>query len=148
MKCRRCGNLFDTDEADRAFDLFDDFDYDHPVCIACLHEMFQERQQDAAMNNPCQDEGHLFERQNAAGDFEYSDGTAWFEERNVCRHCQEQHELDGTPFAWADERHSFGVYAGRYCDKCWVMSGYRDATDPDARFDPMDAGEVMEPEDY
>ena len=46
-------------------------------------------------------------------------------------------------------QYSFGVYAGRYCDdKCWARSGYRDATDPDARFDPSDAGEVMEPEDY
>jgi hypothetical protein len=47
------------------------------------------------------------------------------------------------------EYHSFGVYAGRYCDdKCWANSGYRDATDSDAEFDPMYAGEVMEPEDY
>jgi hypothetical protein len=47
------------------------------------------------------------------------------------------------------ERYSFGIYAGRYCnDKCWGNSGYRDATDPDAKFDPMDAGEVLEPEDY
>lgn len=44
---------------------------------------------------------------------------------------------------------SFGVYAGRYCnDTCWKRSGYRDATDPDAEFDPADAGEVMEPEEY
>lgn len=47
------------------------------------------------------------------------------------------------------EYYSFGAYAGRYCnDKCWSRSGYRDATDPDAKFDPMDAGEVMEPDDY
>jgi len=48
-----------------------------------------------------------------------------------------------------DTRYSFGVYAGRYCDDaCWSRSGYRDATDPDARFDPADAGEAMEPEEY
>ena len=50
------------------------------------------------------------------------------------------------------EQYSFGIYAGRYCDSeddhCWRNSGYRDATDPNARFDPMDAGEVLEPEDY
>ena len=50
------------------------------------------------------------------------------------------------------ERYSFNCFAGWYCysddDHCWKNSGYRDATDPDARFDPMDAGEVMEPEDY
>jgi len=46
-----------------------------------------------------------------------------------------------------EERYSFGVYAGRYCnDTCWAESGYRDATDPDARFDAADAGEAMEGE--
>lgn len=50
-------------------------------------------------------------------------------------------ETEGSP------RYSFGVYAGRYCDKHWKTSGYRDATDPDARFDPADAGESLEPED-
>jgi hypothetical protein len=44
------------------------------------------------------------------------------------------------------ERHSFGVYAGRYCDPCWKESGYRDVDDPDAEFDPADAGESMDPE--
>ena len=66
-----------------------------------------------------------------------------------------------TPTAWCgtcgkekprydlEARYSFGVYAGRYCDDaCWARSGYRDATDPEARFDPADAGEAMEPEDY
>ena len=45
-----------------------------------------------------------------------------------------------TPTAWCgtcgkekprydlEERYSFGVYAGRYCDDaCWARSGYRDA---------------------
>jgi len=45
------------------------------------------------------------------------------------------------------ERYSFGCYAGRYCDACWRTSGYRDADDPEAEFDPQDAGESLEPED-
>jgi hypothetical protein len=42
------------------------------------------------------------------------------------------------------ERQSFGCYAGRYCDPHWKTSGYRDATDPDAEFDPTYAGERIE----
>jgi hypothetical protein len=45
------------------------------------------------------------------------------------------------------DRYSFGCYAGRWCDTHWPMSGYRDATDPDAVFDPMYAGERIE-DDY
>ena len=45
------------------------------------------------------------------------------------------------------EYYSFGVYAGRYCsDQCWKNSGYVDADDPDSDFDPMDAGESMDPD--
>ena len=44
------------------------------------------------------------------------------------------------------ERYSFGIYAGRYCNPCWKKSGYRD--EPASAFDPMDAGETLEPEDY
>lgn len=47
----------------------------------------------------------------------------------------------------ATERYSFGIYAGRYCDACWLESGYRDATDDEAVFDEADAGERME-DDY
>lgn len=46
----------------------------------------------------------------------------------------------------AEERFSLGIYAGKYCDKCWKQSGYRD--EPASGFDPMDAGEVYEPDDY
>jgi hypothetical protein len=49
------------------------------------------------------------------------------------------------------ERYSMGVYAGRYCDHCWhkhVGPGYRDYQDPTVKFDPADAGEALEPEDY
>ena len=62
----------------------------------------------------------------------------------TCRKEKSEHEMV--------ERYSFGIYAGRYCysedDRCWKSSPYRDARDPDAKFDPMDAGEVLEPEDY
>jgi hypothetical protein len=44
------------------------------------------------------------------------------------------------------ERHSMGVYTGRYCDPCWQKSGYRDVEDPTVTFDPADAGESMDPE--
>lgn len=70
----------------------------------------------------------------------YSDGDCWFGERDVCHSCQEQHEADGTPFAFAEVRTSLGIYAGRYCDACWATSGYRD--EPASAFDPMDAGET------
>jgi hypothetical protein len=49
-------------------------------------------------------------------------------------------DTEGSP------RYSFGVYAGRYCDKHWQESGYRDVDDPDAVFDPADAGERLEPD--
>lgn len=42
------------------------------------------------------------------------------------------------------ERYSFGAYAGRYHDACWPKSGYRDAVDPSAEFDEMDAGERLD----
>lgn len=77
----------------------------------------------------------------------FSDGDFYFSERHVCNRCRDRAERDGTPFAFADERYSFGVYAGRYCEACWAASGYRDATDDDARFDPADAGERLEADD-
>ena len=89
-----------------------------------------------------------FKRTNEFGGEEFSDGECWFDERNVCNHCREQCEADGRPYRWADERNSFGCYAARYCDACWPMSGYRDAVDPDARWSPEDAGEVMYEDEY
>ena len=75
---------------------------------------------------------------------EYSAWRMDLTQRHVCRHCLDEREATGKPFAWADEQYSFGCYAGRYCPACWSQSGFRDATDPTARFDPMDAGESME----
>lgn len=72
-----------------------------------------------------------------------ADGVS-FTERNVCNHCRDSAERQGTPFAWGDVRYSFGCYAGRYCDACWAESGFRDATDRSARFDPEYAGERMD----
>ena len=71
-----------------------------------------------------------------------------FSERYVCNHCRQECEAEDKPFRWADPQYSFGCYAGRYCEVCWPKSGYRDATDPTAEFDPMDAGECLEAEDY
>ena len=82
-------------------------------------------------------------RENDCGE-EFYDGTCWMNARDTCQHCREERESAGLPYRWADERHSFGIYAGRYCDKCWLASGYRDATDPTAEFDPYYAGERLE----
>jgi hypothetical protein len=43
----------------------------------------------------------------------------------------------------SEDRYSFGVYAGRWCDVCWLKSGYRDAVDHSVKFDPSDAGESI-----
>jgi hypothetical protein len=58
----------------------------------------------------------------------------WF-----CRRC-----ADNGLGAAGEERFSMGVYAGVYCDPCWAADG----RNHDRKFDPMDAGEHMEPEEY
>ncbi len=68
----------------------------------------------------------------------------WIDERNVCQHCLDERKAQDKPAMWADQQYSFGVYAGRYCNDCWLKSGYRDATDENAVFDPADAGESLE----
>jgi hypothetical protein len=67
--------------------------------------------------------------------------------KHMCQYCADDKANKGLPFAYAEQRYSFGCYAGRYCDACWRESGYRDATDPDAEFDPDYAGERIEPLD-
>lgn len=85
-------------------------------------------------------------RTNDVGVTEYFDGEYWMHENSVCQHCI--NDQTGH-YRFAEPRNSFGCYAGRYCDECWKHSGFRDATDPDAVFDPMDAGESLEPDyDY
>lgn len=76
-----------------------------------------------------------------------SDGEYWMPTKNTCQHCFEELQAQGKPFRWAEEQYSFGVYAGRYCDACWQYSGYRDVHEH-IPFDPADAGEALEPEDY
>ena len=66
---------------------------------------------------------------------------------NICHHCVEEREAAGRTFRYAEERYSFGCYAGKMCDSCWKQSGYRDATDPDAEFSELDAGESLHGED-
>ena len=56
--------------------------------------------------------------------------------RFYCRAC-----ADRDVVADASERHSMGFYAGMYCDPCWSVDGRNHGR----RFDPLDAGERMEP---
>lgn len=95
-------------------------------------------------NNPSVSPNHRV----VDGRTEYFDGEGWILASQICSHCFE-HAMDNDEFfAWADERYSFGVYAGKYCDQCWSRSGFRDATDPDAVFDPADAGECYWEDEY
>ena len=56
----------------------------------------------------------------------------------TCNRCQ-------TDSDSVDERYSYGIYAGRWCNKCWPKSGYRDACEER----PIsDIEEPIEPEDY
>jgi len=89
---------------------------------------------------------NAYTRETTSGT-EFSDGEYWFDERHVCQHCRDEREAAGLPYRWADEQYSFGCYAGRYCSVCWPKSGFRDATDATAEFDPAYAGERIE-EDY
>lgn len=84
------------------------------------------------------------QRIDTYGNVEYQDIDGyWCGERDVCHHCEEQREAEGKPYRFAEQRNSFGYYAGRYCDECWAKSGYRDATDPNAEFSELDAGESL-----
>ena len=60
---------------------------------------------------------------------------SWYSEGCPCSRCGKKD---------AEERYSLGIYAGRYCLKCWRESGYRD--EPASAFDPADAGETYEAE--
>jgi len=61
----------------------------------------------------------------------------WFTGRKRCCKCG---KLD------VEEQFSLGITAGYWCDPCWAKSGYR-KEGPEG-FDPMDAGESYEEEDY
>jgi len=75
-------------------------------------------------------------------------GDLWVGDRDVCHHCLEVKTQAEQFYNESEQRYSFGAYAGRYCDDCWKTSGYRDAGDDTAVFDPMDAGEVMYEDEY
>lgn len=79
---------------------------------------------------------------------DYNCGDFWVSDKEVCHHCLENKTLAGEFYRENETRYSFGAYAGRYCDDCWKTSGYRDADDDTAVFDPMDAGEVMYEDEY
>lgn len=79
---------------------------------------------------------------------DYNCGEFWVGDRDVCHHCLEERTAKGEFYRENETRYSFGAYAGRYCDDCWKTSGYRDADDDTAVFDPMDAGEVMYEDEY
>jgi hypothetical protein len=70
--------------------------------------------------------------------YKHVDGTAREVERSVpvCRCGSED----------AEERYSLGIYAGVWCAPCWKTSGYRD--EGPSGFDPLDAGEAYEEDDY
>jgi hypothetical protein len=49
----------------------------------------------------------------------------------------------------AEERMSFGIYAGKGCDAHWPLSGYRDATNPQSEADwHRDIGSDYAGEEY
>ncbi len=56
MKCNRCGASVSPEETERVLDSFD-ADNAANWCFACNAELWQEREQWQAMNNPPQDEG-------------------------------------------------------------------------------------------
>jgi hypothetical protein len=51
-------------------------------------------------------------------------------------------KFDDCQEDFADERYSLGIYAGRWCDRHWASSGYRQ--EGPSGFDPADAGESYE----
>ena len=60
----------------------------------------------------------------------------------VCPRCQET-----CPVGEVHVQYSFGVYAGRFCDKC--CSGYRDNCGLDGcQGNPQDLDEAFSPDDY
>ncbi len=61
-------------------------------------------------------------------------------------HCYGCGKTDTDKLGPIEERFSLGITAGTYHQKCWDDSGYR--KEGREGFDPMDAGEAYEPEDY
>lgn len=59
--------------------------------------------------------------------------------RYFCRRC-----IDDGRITDAYERYSMSVYAGMLCDACWADDG----RNHDRPFDPADAGESLDGEEY
>ncbi len=64
----------------------------------------------------------------------------------TCSGCGLGHDKPTPAAGLVEERYSLGIYAGRYHDNCWSKSGYR--KEGREGFDPADAGEAYEAEDY
>jgi len=60
--------------------------------------------------------------------------------RYYCRLCADAGKVEG-----GHERYSMGIFAMTACDAHWEGSGFRDVG-ADA-FDPLDAGERLDPDD-
>jgi len=69
----------------------------------------------------------------------HEEGRARFGD-NYCRVC-----AFGGRVREGEARYSMGIYAMTGCDDCWRASGYKDVG-PEA-FDPLDAGERLDPDD-
>lgn len=59
--------------------------------------------------------------------------------------CAGEHRDDEPCNGDASEQYSLGIYAGRWCEKHWKTSGYRD--EPASAFDPADCGETYGEDD-
>lgn len=70
------------------------------------------------------------------------DGELWVEQRWACHQCMDKCEAQRVPYKCADEQHSLGIYAGKYCPECWDKSGYR--KEGSAGFDGADYGEFYD----
>lgn len=75
----------------------------------------------------------------------------------VCTRCytealdngETEAEIAATLDNNGQDRYSFGVFAGYFCDDHWRKSGYKGSTPEteDEEFDPDYAGERMEPDE-
>ena len=61
---------------------------------------------------------------------------------STCQGCKKQ----DSPKFYVEPRYSLGIFAGYWCDACWKDAPYR--KEGREGFDPIDAGEQYEEEDY
>lgn len=89
--------------------------------------------------------------------YAYDDSNRRYVLAEVCSVCYDraiqngetEAEIAATMDNNGEERYSFGIPAGYYCDDHWRKSGYKGSTPEtaDEQFDPDLAGERLEPED-